>query len=194
MIALHNTIYTDLKPLLNSRRKIRIERRRPANPHLNGYLVGLSPELGMMHCFDDFEADGYTIFFLDDIESIRSSEYERHWDHMLAAEGLLGGLDCVPRINLASMDTALVSAAKQPGIVIIQCEELENSIEDFFIGQIASIGTETVWFDNFSALGMWDETSEKIALNEITLVQLDTVYAQTFSKYVTGTPASKRTR
>lgn len=192
MIAAYSPRYEDLQPHLSSRQKIRIERRRPANPHLNGYLVGLSPRLGMMHCFDDFQPDGYTIFYLDDIEDIRSNEYERHWDHMLAAEGLLQGLDTVPNVNLRSMATALTSSTQAVDMLVVECEDFDRDIQDFYIGKLVSVEGKVVEFDNFDALGSWDAKTHRIELTEITLVQLETDYLKRFSRYVTGKPASQR--
>lgn len=192
MIAAFSPRYEELKPHLNSRKKVRIERRRPSNPRLNGYLVGLSGRLGMMHCFDDFEPDGFTIFHLDDIEEVRSNEYERHWDHMLVAEGLLHGLDQVPPINLRSISTAAVSAAEQFGMLIVECEELDEDIQGFYIGKLVSADDDALAFDNFDALGCWNETTHRIEWNEITLIQVDSAYLKRFSRYLSGVPASQR--
>lgn len=182
----------ELKPHLRSGRKIRIERRPPSNPRLNGYLVGLSPTLGLMHWFDAFQPNGYMIFRLEDIESVRSNEYERHWDQMLAGEGLLGGLDDPPPIRLSSISDALTSIDAQFGRMIIECEDQQQCIQDYFIGKLVSIAGSTVKFDNFNPLGHWDDETHSIELNEITLIQCESVYLKTFSKYLHGTPASQR--
>jgi hypothetical protein len=47
-----------LEKHLRTGKKIRLERRYPSNPNLNGYLLDVSDALGLMHCFDDFEPDG----------------------------------------------------------------------------------------------------------------------------------------
>lgn len=192
MIDICRPNYEKLKPHVNSRRKIRIERRRLSTPCLNGYLVGLSTCLGMMHCFDDFEPDGYTIFRLEDIESIRCSEYERHWDYMLREEGLLEGLDRHFSIQLSSMEAALSSSAQQAGMLIVECEDGEDDSEDFYIGNLVSVGEKSIRFDNFDALGNWDDRSEVIQTSEITIVQFETTYLKRFSKYLRGMPASQR--
>ncbi len=76
---------------LGTGKSLRVETRCTSNETLNGFLLGLSEQLGLMHCFHDFMPDGFTVFRLTDVMSIRSNEYERHWDRMLAGEGLLDG-------------------------------------------------------------------------------------------------------
>ena len=192
MISLATPNQEMLQPHLNTRRRIRITRRRPSTPYLNGYLVGLSSSLGMMHCFSDFLPDGFTIFRLKDMVSIRCSEYEINFDRMLQQENLLAGLERKHSIDLKSMETALLSTARQAGIFTVECEELEKDFSDFFVGKLVSLANGRLTFDNFNPLGRWDDKSHHIQEDDITLVHFDSHYVSIFSKYLRGIPASQR--
>ena len=183
--------YHQLRPHLNTQKKIRIQRDRPSNQLLNGYLLALSDVLGVMHCFHDFMPDGYSLFRLTDVVSLRSSEYERHWDRMLLGEGLLGGLQRQMVIDLAGIKTAIQSIDEQFRLMIVECEEEEENLQDFYIGQLESATEAALMFHHFDGLGQWAEEPAEISLKEITLVQFDTPYIRHFSKYLHGRPNSR---
>jgi hypothetical protein len=177
----------NLENHLRTGKKIRLERRYPSNPRLNGYLLDVSDVLGLMHCFDDFQPDGYTVFRVNDVADVRSGKYERHWDRMLAGEDLLDGLELDLRFDLTSMQSAIESIAREYGRLIIECEDQDEDVEDFYIGQVVSIGGDTVQFDHFDGLGQWEESAASVPLEEITLLQFETPYIHRFWKYVSGT-------
>ncbi len=178
----------ELRSHVGTRKKIRIERSRPSNPHLNGYLVALSPGWGVLHAFDDFEPDGYTLFRVEDVISVRSGPYERHWDRMLAAEGLLGALDRQVAFDLTDVGSVIRSLDSNFGRMIIECEDADSELEDFYIGAVARVGPSSVWFDHFDALGAWAEQPAEIALDEITLLQVETPYLLRFWRYIEARP------
>lgn len=178
-----------LAPHVGTKQKIRIERIYPSNPRLNGYLLALSAELGLMHCFDDFEPDGYLLFRLADVTEVRSGDYERHWDRMLAAEGLVDGLNLTAEIDLSSMRLAIESIDRHFHRMIVECEMDNEDDEDFYIGKLVSCNESRLCFDSFDGFGHWDEDPTDIPLVEISLVQFETPYIQRFWKYIGVPPA-----
>ncbi len=179
-----------LAPHLNTRAKIRVTRNRPSNPLLNGYLLGLSDQLALVHAFDDFEPDGYTIVRTVDVVDVRCGPYERHWDRMLAGEGLLAGLDEAPALPLADMRATLRAIQRRALPLIVECEAEDSTLEDFYIGAIVEVGETTLRFDHFDGLGVWTLEPDSIELAEITTLQLATPYMQRFWRYLAprGTP------
>lgn len=177
-----------IRARLGTRESVRIERSRPSNPHMSGYIVGCSGSLCMLHTFRDFAPDGYAVVRADDIVAVRCGPIERHWDGMLAAEGLLGGLERPPPIDLATMRTAIASADQHLGRMIIECEDSEEPIEDFYIGRVASLDDQSVSFDHFDALGCWTTTPDRIGFDEITMLEFETPYLQRFWKYLENAP------
>ncbi len=181
-----------LRPHLNTGKKIRIELNLPSQPKLNGYLMELSNELGLMHCFDDFEPDGYSVFRLSNVVSLRSGDYEHHWDRMLGEEGLLAGLEKTINVELESLFTAIRSIDHQYQMMSIECENEKDGTKDFYIGQLVSINKSEMTFDHFDALGQWEESCAMILLEEVTLIQFETPYITIFRKYLSGSPSITR--
>lgn len=177
---------SEIKEHVATGRKVRVSRSRPSHPRLNGYLLAASDELGLMHVFDDFEPDGYMVFRICDVESVRSGPYERHWDRMLSGEGLLQGLELEPAIDLLSIREAIVSIHQNFGRLVIECEDANDDIEDYYIGCVANIDNSVVVFDNFNGLGEWEAEPDQISLDEITLIQFETPYIQRFWRYLKG--------
>ena len=179
----------ELRKYVGKREKVRITRSRPSESRLNGYLIEASDELLLMHCFDDFEPDGYTIIRVADVTGLRRCPYEQWWDHMLEQEGLLGALDHPPNIDLQDMRSAMESVGTQYGQMIIECEDEDEDIEDFYLGELVSTNYDTAYLLDYDSLGFWAKEPKDILMDEITMVQFDTPYIRIFSKYTRqGTP------
>jgi hypothetical protein len=179
-------MHDELRRHVGTGRKLRLERSFPSNPRLNGYLLEASDTLGLIHCFHDFMPDGFAVFRIGDISTIRSGKYERHWDRMLKEEGLLSALAMPPAVDLASMRSAIESISARYKGMIIECEGAEEDCEDFYIGSMLSINDYQVCFEHFDGLGNWEDTPSSVPLGDISLILFDTPYIQTFWKYVSG--------
>lgn len=139
-----------------ARRKLRVERNRPSEPRLNGYVLSCSESLFLMHVFHDFQPEGYVVARLIDVVESRSGPNERFWDEMLAAEGLLDGLDNPPHVDLSSIEAAIASVDREFGRMIVECEDDEEAVQDFYIGVVARQGDGAVLFHHFDGLGNWE--------------------------------------
>lgn len=145
-----------------------------------------------MHTFHDFFPEGYSVVRTADVIDIRSGDYERHFQKMLAGEGLLGGLAEKLDIDLASMRTAIESIQRDSGMMGVRCEDESEDIEDYYVGTLVRVSETSITFDNFDALGVWDETPFEIEIDQITLVDFRTPYIKTFSRYLDGPPPNLR--
>lgn len=153
--------------------------------------MGLSEKLVYVHLFHDFFPDGYHILRVEDIEELERSESEQNWDRMLAGESLLDGLRSPPEIELTSMPDAIRSIAERYPQMIIECEAADEDTEgtDFYLGTLIRATEEVIEFEHYDALGVWAEQPATIWANEITRVQFDTPYANTFAKYAQPRPS-----
>jgi hypothetical protein len=172
-----------LRKHVGKREKVRITRSVPSESTLNGYLLAMSDDLLLMHVFDDFEPDGYTIIRTADVVGLRRCPYEQWWDHMLEQERLLRGLDSPPDIDLSDMRSAIESVAAQYRQMIVECEDEEERSEDFYLGKLVSMAYDTMLFLDYDGLGFWSPEPHEIFLDEITKVQFDTPYIRIFSKF-----------
>jgi hypothetical protein len=172
-----------LEPYAGTRRTVRIERNRPSNPTLNGYVLDCANGLAVVHQFDDFEPDGYAIIRECDIVAVRQGDYETLWDRMLEGEGLLGGLDEAPKIDLSSMATAIEAAAAGHPFLAIECEDEDEPIQDFYFAKVLHVTGSHVHLRCVDGLGQWEEP-DPVLLGDITMVQMATPYLTRFAKYV----------
>ena len=172
-----------------TRKKVRLTRNRPSATQLNGYILGVSDALVLMHPFDDFEPDGYAVIRVGDITHLRRCPYEQWWDHMLQGEGLLDGLNKPPQIDLSDMRSAVLGIASRYDQMIVHCEDAEENVQDFYLGKLIGAEGNAVKFLGYDGLGYWAETPDEIPIADITMLEFDTPYIRIFSKYTReGTP------
>lgn len=162
---------------------IRITRKTPCHPTVDGYLLGLSKTLALLHSFDGFFPDGYSVLRVEDVVKVRSAAHERCWDHILTAEKLLAGLKFRQPIDLTSMRSAIESIARCYDHIIIECEDEEEDVEDFYIGSLVATSDNGIRFRHFDALGYWERRPSTIVLADISRVQFDTPYGNIFSRH-----------
>jgi len=109
---------------------------------------------------------------------------------MLSSEGLLDGLKAPPEIDLTSIPAAIRSIAALYPQMIIECESVDDDEEgtDFHLGTPIQATDEVVEFDHYDALGVWTDQPSIIWTNDITRIQFDTPYANTYAKYTKPRP------
>jgi hypothetical protein len=169
--------------------KVRLTRAIPSDPRHNGFVVAVGRDWVLLQQFHDFYPEGYAALRVKDITDIRSNEYERLWERMLAAEGILDQLTLPYDVPLEDIQHLLTALQRRGDNIIVECEDANQEIEDFYIGQVLSLDDDSLSFANFDALGRWDDAPDTIPFNEITQVQFETPYVRIFSKYLQGRAA-----
>ena len=104
---------------------------------------------------------------------------------MLAKEGLIDEINLPIELPLNDVEHLLKSLQARGKNIIIECERSGEN-KDFYIGKILDVNKSSARFANFDALGNWDERPHKILYDDITRIEFDTPYVQTFSKYLQG--------
>ncbi len=181
-------MYASMVEHVGTGKMIRLDRRLSGEPSLHGYLLALGPELGLIHCFDDFEPDGYTVFRVEDVLAFERAAHEEHWDRMLTGEGLLGGLRLPFEMDLAGMPAALRSIQARFADLIVECEDEGDDEGDFYLGRLLEVGDETLMLHYVDALGRWDESPTLIPIERVTKAQFDTPYLRRFMRYTDPFP------
>ena len=163
---------------------MRLTRSIPSETHHSGFIVGVGRDFVLLHQFHDFYPEGLTALRVKDITNVRSGKFERLWERMLAAEGVLVQSALPADLRLADVSELLKALQQRGENIILECEDPEADQKDFYIGQILSVDYDSVVFANFDGLGHWDEVPHTIPYKEITKLQFDTPYVNTFSKYL----------
>lgn len=175
-----------LRRFVNSQKKVRLTRTFPSERLHNGFIVSIGRDLVAMSQFHDFQPEGYTVLRIKDITNIRSGRYERQWEEMLAAEGTLQHVGLPYDVPLDTMELLLRALQQHGRNIIVECEDPDENLEDFYIGRVLGVNGESLYFTNFDGMGRWDKQPHEIPLLEITKIQFETPYANTFSKYLKG--------
>lgn len=161
----------------------------PGDPTHSGFVLGLGRDLVLFHQFHDFYPDGYAALRVDDIRHVRSDEHERFWEAMFRGEGLMDRVGIAYEVPLDDFRSLLTALHGRGQHVIIECEDRKTPDDDeFFIGRIIHLGDEAVSFRHFDSMGRWDEEPWVIDYGDITKIQFDTPYINTYIKYLKGSP------
>ncbi len=177
-------IHAALSSLAGTSSKVRIARRQPKQVYTNGFVVAVGEQLVLLQAFHDFYPEGLAILRIHDITDVRSGEHERFWERMLQGEGITAATLSRELPPLDSMPRLLSALLERGENVILECEDDDGPICDFYIGCLLKVDDVVVEFANFDALGRWDEEPHRIELDEITLVELETPYLRILSKHV----------
>ncbi|MDJ0522519.1 MAG: hypothetical protein QNJ90_10670 [Planctomycetota bacterium] len=173
-------------------RKVRLTRPLLAGQHTHGFVLALSDELVLMSQFHDFYSEGAVVLRLKDISGLRSGEFERCFEKMYRAEGLLDavGLSVMPPLDDMRTLTRWLRDTRTPAI--IEQEVFEGGDEEdelFLLGYVTDVGEGDVWIRHFDATGVWEEEDDFIELDAITSVQLEAPYLETWLRHIPPCPA-----
>lgn len=173
----------EIEQYIGIKKKIRIERNF-SERYANGFITSASDSILIMQQFHDFYSEGYCALRMKDIVSYRSNEYERFFEKMLEAEGILENLKDPDIPHLSNMRELLTYFKFKEANIILECE-YENSEDDIFMcGKVSEIENDTLWFKSFDALGCWLDEETGVDINDVTMIQFDTPYLNVFSKFV----------
>jgi len=178
-----------LSTFVSQLKMVHLTRRFPGQPTHNGFVLGLGEELVLLQQFHDFYLEGYSALRVVDIKGAGRGERGRFWEKMFRAEGimeLVGIPYDVPLDDFRSVLTALHGRGQH---VIVECEDRRTADDDvFLIGRIVSVGDDSVSILHFDSLGNWDPGPTEVAYDDITLLEFDTPYVNTLSKYLKEPP------
>lgn len=179
------TVRKRLMKIIDTRKKVKISRPYPGEQSCHGFVLGMSKKWVLLLDFFDFTPMGYTAIRIADISSCRSGKYERKWEQMLAAEGILDQVGINYEIDLSSTHSLLESLQRRGQNLIVECEcEVDSDRDAFFIGKIIKLGKRFIRFRHFDAIGNWERDVYRIPFQAITKIEFDTPYVNTFSKYL----------
>lgn len=152
------------------------------NQYSKGYIVQYSKDFLVMQELEDFNVGGYFIFKIDSISDIRFNRNDKYYDKIIKWEKLNESIINKHDINLTDWQSIFKSIKKTGLNVIIENEDPDDNTFD--IGPIIRINKSSVYIHYFNATGFLDNDLTQIKWNQITLVQFDDTYTNTFSKHI----------
>ena len=175
----------ELRKYVGRTQKVRLSRQTPCAPSLNGFILALGEVWLLLWQFHDFYPDGFTLIRVDGICECRCGKYEEFWTNMLQEEQIVHELPD-PKIDISSEQTILTCLQKTQENFIVESEDPDDDTEDFYLGRAVRIQKSGIKFASFDGLGKWGAKLHSIGYDEITRIQFDTPYANSFSRYTDG--------
>jgi hypothetical protein len=164
---------------------VKLVRKLQGDQLFNGCVMGVGRDWLLLYQFHDFSAAGYVALRWRDVKRFRYARTERFYQQMLESEGLVAKAQPqdLPLDDAASLLRALQERKEN---VIIECEDAPEDVQEFSIGQILLVDDDKLYFAHFDGMGRWMKKPQTIPLEEITSIEFETPYIQTFTKYLTA--------
>ncbi|MEM7235984.1 MAG: hypothetical protein AAF517_27710, partial [Planctomycetota bacterium] len=97
----------------------------------------------------DFFPDGFTLVRVEDVTRVRFSDCERHFTRMFEAAGLVAEFPQSP-IELGSLPFMLGQLSARNEDFIVECEEEDENIEDFYLGRVIECADDHCTFAHYN--------------------------------------------
>lgn len=179
------SVYDQISLLLAEKRFCKIKRKVGEDSfyYSNGYILAKSSDFILMRQMLDFQLHGYCVFPISAVEHIRYNNFDRYFHKIVQWENLFEEAVNSPLIDLSNWYSVFRSIKKLTEFVIIENENPAD--ETFDIGRIEKITQKAISIRYFDAKGLYDDELTTIPYdNNITIVQFDSPYINTFSKYL----------
>ena len=170
----------NLRKLSQQRRLVSVYREAVTSSTLYGFIAAYSDKMVAVIIINDFVVDGLSIIRRSDISKLKTSDTGKINKEMLRADGILEKIefsDCPPLTSWRD----LFESVPEREVVIIENESSKDPL--FFIGRILSAERKIVAGHYFNGAGRWDDDPWEIRYKSITRCQLNTNYANAYSRH-----------
>jgi len=147
-----------------------------------GYVVAASSNFIVLQETEDFALQGFCVFPMEDITTIKRNKFDKYYGQIIEWEGLQKNIGLRTNIELKNWKSVFTSLQKQKSNVIVECEHPE--VDTFTIGEIEKVTDKHVYINYFDAAGYVDAEPTKLRFDDITKVVFDDQYIDIFSKYL----------
>jgi hypothetical protein len=169
-----------------TRRLVRIRTHVPAESYA-GYLLALSPALALVHAFDGFQPDGYTVTDVGQIANLMCGPEEQVWERIIVGEALLDGLEFAP-LDLTNMASAITSILPRHRDLVVETDD-DDGESTFHLGRVLAVEEKELLMRDLSRLGGWDATATRIPLDRIARFQFAKPNLRLLMKYAPDEPS-----
>jgi hypothetical protein len=190
-----DVVREQIERAIAARQQVRFARGHVESPSISsvyGFPLAVGDELVLVQVVSDWALDGWTILRLADVTDVRSSEFDRFAERVLAGEGELARVaPPVPDVPVASWGAAFRALLAPSGgaapLVIVHQEEYDGEPMD--VGPIVGVRDDAVLLRYVDAAGVWDDEPTEIPLADVTRVEFGDRYSTVFAKYAGPPPA-----
>ena len=150
---------------------------------INGVPLSISRRLLLIKFTYDFAFDGYKLFRMKDIRSIRCGEVEAYHDFVMREEGLFVDDGSSSNLDISSWKTVLDNFKSKEVIIDISTKDQAHSKKTFFVGLPIDIKDDFLLFKEMDVIGRWKAQNIKIPIDDITNISFGSRYLKMLFKY-----------
>ncbi|HEX2081473.1 MAG TPA: hypothetical protein VHG08_27465 [Longimicrobium sp.] len=167
---------------------VQVVRLHPFSEPLTGFPLAAGRKLLLIHNLntDLLLPDGFTVVRVTDVVKVRSTEWDRFAERVLADEGRLLDPAAVPSVRLGSWAQLLADLHARAERVSVECEPQEDG---YFLGAIRGLRRDEVEIRPIDAAGRWEDEQWWIRYRDVTQVRFGTRYIEVFSRYAGELPS-----
>ncbi|MCL2076548.1 MAG: hypothetical protein FWH15_08985 [Betaproteobacteria bacterium] len=136
---------------------------------IQGFVLGYSNDLVLIQDASDFQLDGLMVLRTADITDIRCNTTDEFYKQLLIDEQLF------QKVSFGS------SFDRQYRLMILEDESAEP--QQFLIGTVEKITTQSVWLLYFSSVGIWDHKPTRLLFRDITKCEVATNYLNVYERH-----------
>ena len=172
--------------LLKKRNLLSVRRSGIDENRVQGFLLGYSRNLVLIHYVYDFRLDGLMIFNRNDITFIASDKTDLFQTEILKDAGIFGEVDFNIECDLSNWQSALSSMRNLKRFLVVEDEKSDYPL--LYIGEVIRIDKDHIDIMEFSGAGNWDKEASTVYFEDISCVQIGNNYANVYEDYFAGTP------
>ena len=152
--------------------------------HIEGIIFEQTDKLILMNDMTDFNYDGLTVIRKKDLSEIKHTDNEQFFKTILDKEDITQKIRTHRekiKVNLSKYKDLLVQVIETKQPVIIECKYAND--DRFLVGPITKIEDKYIKIKHFNSLGQYDLKEIKVKIKDITILKIDSPYANIFYKY-----------
>ncbi len=167
---------------LQERNLVSIYRDEIDNQSIEGYILGLSPELVVLQYVHDFRLDGLRVLRVQDITEVDQSDSCEFQQALMRKEGLEALVPFDVAFSTHNWQQVIGQFSQDHPILIFECEAAEEN--NFVIGRLLAMDSTTVTVLQFSGAGVWDDDPTTLAFSDITSCQVGSNYLNVYARHL----------
>lgn len=170
-----------IKQLMKKRRYTAIEREGKDMDRVQGYIVGSSRRLVLIHQINAGPLDGYAVIRRRDIIKALHGRAEQFMHHVYLAEGYAEQVQKPKKINLMNYQVLFTWLKEQGFFAIVHGEE--DDVDGYVLGKIIRVVSTHVTMRHVDDTGRFETALVDVPYDEITKVEFDAGYPNMIQKY-----------
>jgi len=170
----------EIANLKNQKCLISIRREKIDDARIQGFVLGFSEDLILIHYVSDFRLDGLMILRVNDISEIGSDKTDQLQTEILKANGICSQVNFDREYNFSDWHSIFSTLASEFPLITI---EDEGEYPILMIGKLRSVGKESVKIHEFTGAARWLDDISEMYFEDISSFQASNHYANVYQQY-----------